>query len=188
MFLISEPKIGNYPTTRSRTRERDHCTDGPLGGRGRSSSRAASGPPPSPVPTPSPSPPPQHRAIGFEDTKFADIAYYAERSHLSDLSELDNAALLQFREDHLGIDPRTAYDIPGDTVGQRFAILADAARPGHRSGEYVAPVVANVQGYFERGMLPLMDEIENCKEMLALDQAAIAEADHLIADFEDEQI
>ena len=134
---------------------------------------------------PSPSSSPRRPAFPFDDAKFADIAYYAKRTHLSDLAEPERAFLQQWQEEYPDLDPRTAFDISGDPTSERFAILADAARTGHRSGQYVAPVVKNVQGHFERAMHPLMDEIQDSKEMLALDQAAIADADNLIAALED---
>lgn len=102
------------------------------------------------------------------------------------MASLDTSTLRQLRADYPEINPRTVYDIPGDPISQHFAIMADAAREGHRSGQYLTPVVENVQGYFERSMVPLMEEIENSREMCTLDGAAMAEADNLIRTLEDD--
>ena len=123
--------------------------------------------------------------MSLDNEDFDDIAYYAERSHLGDLAEPETASLYQWQHLHPELDPRTAFDIPGDPVSQRFAVLADAAHTGHHSGEYVAPVVENVGGYIERAMHPLMHEIKEGMKMVPLDQAAMAEGDNLIRDLED---
>jgi hypothetical protein len=77
---------------------------------------------------------------------------------------------------------RDRFDIPGDRTSQRLAVLADAAQPGQRSRQYVAPVLENLNGYFERAMLPLIEEIEQCSEQQKLDQCVLEQADDLMAD------
>lgn len=142
-------------------------------------------------PGPVPSPSSGRTAATFalpKDPKFEDIAYYAERSHLSDLADPERAYLQQWQEEYPEADPRTAYDISGDAANQRFAVLADAARTGHRSGKYVAPAVENVRGYFQRAINPLIDEVQDCKDMLPLDQAAVAGVNDLIQDLEDDTV
>ena len=74
------------------------------------------------------------------------------------------------------------FDIPGDRTSQQLAILANAAQPGQRSQQYVAPVLENLNGYFERAMLPLMEEIEQCSEQRKLDQCVLEQTDDLMAD------
>jgi len=83
------------------------------------------------------------------------------------------------------MDRMDRFDIPGDPTSQRMAMFANAARPSQCSQQYVAPLVENVYGYFERAIVPLMDEIELSREELASEQNAIREADKLIADIED---
>ena len=65
-----------------------------------------------------------------------------------------------------------------------MAIFTDAARTGQQSHQYVAPIVENVNRYFERAMLPLIHEIEQCKEQLGQDQKFMGEADELIRSVE----
>ena len=159
---------------------RDPLADGPPGGPDSSPSEPTTSPPSSPSPSPSPSPPPRPRQIPFNNEEFSDLAYYAERSHLSDLADPEWASLEQWRKVHPELDPRTVYNTPEDPVSRRFTILADAARIGHRSGEYAAPAVENIGGYIERAMKPLMEEIEVGINMAHLDEAAIEEADKLV--------
>ena len=122
----------------------DRTSEGPADAQSERSSPAVSLPPPSPVPTPSPSPSPRKCPLTFNDCTFADITYYSEYAHLKDMAALDTATLQQFQADYPEINPRTIYDIPRDPISQHFAILADAAREGHRSGQYLTPVVENV--------------------------------------------
>ena len=160
----------------------DPPADGPPGGPDSSSSEPTTSPPSSPSPTPSP--PPHPRPIPFNNEGFADIAYFAERSHLSDLADPERASLQQWRKVHPELDPRTAFNTPKDPVSRRFTILADAACIGHRSGEYAALAVENIGGYIERAMHPLMDEMEEAMNMAHLDEAAIEEADKLVTHLE----
>jgi hypothetical protein len=108
---------------------------------------------------------------------YADIIYYAEHLHAHGG---DAAYLTQWRKEHPDSDPRAALDVLGDRISQRLAVLADAARMGHRTGKYVAPVVQNVQAYFERSMGALMTEIEECKEMVHHDEASLEAVNDLI--------
>lgn len=156
--------------------------DGPDGGPDSSSTETTTSPPSSPFPTPSP--PHHHRTISVANQDFDDIAYYAERAHLRDLAEPERASLQQWQQVHPDLDPRAAFDIPGDPVSRQFAILADAARTGHRSGEYAAPAVENIGGYIERAMHPLMHETEERMMMVHFDEAAMEEADNLVTDLE----
>jgi len=149
----------------------------------RPSSRVSTIPPVSPSPTPSlPSPrsSPHHRAFPIPNSIFKDISFYTELLHLQELAHPERIYLEQWQAEYPQLDPRTACDVPGDPISRCFAVLADAARPGHRNGQYVAPMVENVQGYFERAMCPLIQEIEECQEMMGYDERSIAEADDLM--------
>ena len=82
--------------------------------------------------------------------------------------------------DGLGEEHLDRFDILGDHTSEWMAVFADAARIGQRSHQSVAPVVENVNGYFERAMLPFIHEIKQCKEQLRQDQNFMGEADELI--------
>jgi hypothetical protein len=151
----------------------------------RSSSEGTTVPPPSPSPTPSPPSSPHHQAFPIPDTLFDDLAFFAETMHLQELANPERIYLEQWQTEYPQLNPRTTFDIPGDPISQRFTILADAARPGHHNGQYVGPVVQNVQGYFERAMRPLIQEIEECQELIGYDEASIAEVDDLMSALED---
>ena len=45
-------------------------------------------------------------------------------------------------------------------------------------------MVENLNGYFGRAMLPLIDEIEQCSEQWELDQRVLKETDDIMADIE----
>lgn len=113
------------------------------------------------------------------------IIHYAKLEHDREIADPESPYHRQLQDSHAEMDMMDRFDIPGDPTSQRMAMFANAARPGQRSQQYVAPQVENVYGYFERAIVPLMDEIERSREELASEQNAIREADKLIADIED---
>ena len=115
----------------------------------------------------------------------SEVTYLAELMHNRDMADPESGYRDKLADEHPGIDIRDRFNIPGDCTSDRMAVFADAARTGQRSHQYVAPVVENVNGYFERAMLPLIHEIEQCKEQLRQDQNFMGEADELIRAVED---
>jgi len=75
-----------------------------------------------------------------------------------------------------------ALGIPGDRTSHRLGLLANAAQLGNRTNQYVAPLVSNVYQYFERAIIPLLEETDQCKEECEADSKAIKAVDELIED------
>jgi hypothetical protein len=92
-----------------------------------------------------------------------------------------------YRADRKNGDPiiPSKWDIPDDQMSRRMAILADAARIGNRTHDHVASVVDLVHGYFERAMLPKMQDAEDFKDLQAADVEALDMLEDLIEDVEE---
>ena len=95
-----------------------------------------SSPPATPTPTPSPPSSPIHPLD-------PSVLAYAEATHIRDIG---NPERVHHQTDRPETHGRDRFDIPGDRTSQRLAILADAAQPGQRYRQYVAPVVENLKG------------------------------------------
>lgn len=67
-----------------------------------------------------------------------------------------------------------------DPASRRLNMLAEAAHVGNRSKQYVEAPVRNAYGYFQRSIMPIMDEMDHCMEMRKLDGAAVDAADALL--------
>jgi hypothetical protein len=131
------------------------------------------------------SPSPSINPSVMDNSYLNHIIQCAELEHDREIADPESAYRRQLPDGHAEMDRMDRFDIPGDPTSQRMAMFANAARPGQRSQQYVAPLVENVYGYFERAIVPLMDEIERSREELTSEQNAIREADKLIADIED---
>jgi hypothetical protein len=67
-----------------------------------------------------------------------------------------------------------------DPASRRLNMLAEAAHVGNRSKQYVEAPVRNAYGYFQRSIMPIMDEMDHCMEMRKLDGEAVDAADALL--------
>jgi hypothetical protein len=76
------------------------------------------------------------------------------------------------------------FSNPTDPTSRRLCMLAEAAQIGNRTQDYVEAPVRNVHGYFQRSMIPILDEVEPCMEMKDLDEEALEAVDELLDELE----
>jgi hypothetical protein len=111
-----------------------------------------------------------------------DITHYAETEHRRQTADPDEAYYDAWIDHQALGHSRDRFTIPGDRTSARLGRFADAARLGNRTREYVAPLVDNWNGYIQRSLVPLVDEVEECEEQRNLELLALHKSEDLIDD------
>jgi hypothetical protein len=111
-----------------------------------------------------------------------DLRLMAELDHMRDLAEPEWAYLQHWQDEHPETDMRDLFNIPGNRTSERMAMFADASQHGQRSVPYSTAAVRHLQGYFDRSMRALTDEVERCQMHKNVEEKAIKEGNDLLRD------